>query len=69
MRYLKEKGLASPADVRGRLRVPASFGAVEADEEVERDPAPENPLVVALDVSDSTRRSGSARDLPRTWAC
>ena len=23
--YLKAKGLASPADVRGRLRVPASF--------------------------------------------
>jgi dihydroorotate dehydrogenase (NAD+) catalytic subunit len=29
-RYLKEKGLSSPADVRGRLRVPASFGALEA---------------------------------------
>jgi len=25
-RYLKSKNLASPADVRGRLRVPASFG-------------------------------------------
>ena len=25
VRYLKAKGLASPADVRGRLRVPASF--------------------------------------------
>lgn len=31
VRYLKAKGLASPADVRGRLRVPASFQAV-ADE-------------------------------------
>jgi dihydroorotate dehydrogenase (NAD+) catalytic subunit len=31
-RYLKAKGLASPADVRGRLRVPASFGAVEGEE-------------------------------------
>ena len=31
VRYLKSKGLASPADVRGRLRVPASFGAA-ADE-------------------------------------
>ena len=28
VRYLKAKGLASPADVRGRLRVPASFQAV-----------------------------------------
>lgn len=28
-RYLKAKGLASPADVRGRLRVPAAFGAAE----------------------------------------
>ncbi len=27
--YLKAKGLASPADVRGRLRVPASFGALD----------------------------------------
>ena len=27
VRYLKGKGLGSPADVRGRLRVPASFGA------------------------------------------
>jgi dihydroorotate dehydrogenase (NAD+) catalytic subunit len=25
VRYLKAKGLASPADVRSRLRVPASF--------------------------------------------
>ena len=33
VRYLKAKGLASPADVRGRLRVPASFGAVEEDED------------------------------------
>jgi dihydroorotate dehydrogenase (NAD+) catalytic subunit len=32
--YMKEKGLASPADVRARLRVPASFGAGK-DEEVE----------------------------------
>jgi dihydroorotate dehydrogenase (NAD+) catalytic subunit len=28
VRYLKAKGLATPADVRGRLRVPASFQAV-----------------------------------------
>jgi dihydroorotate dehydrogenase (NAD+) catalytic subunit len=36
VRYLKDKGLASPSDVRGRLRVPASFGAIEPDgEEVE----------------------------------
>ncbi len=34
VRYLKAKGLASPADVRARLRVPASFGA--APEERER---------------------------------
>ena len=31
VRYLKAKGLASPADIRGRLRVPASFGAVEEE--------------------------------------
>jgi dihydroorotate dehydrogenase (NAD+) catalytic subunit len=31
VRYLKAKGLASPADVRGRLRVPASFGAAEPE--------------------------------------
>ena len=31
VRYLKAKGLASPVDLRGRLRVPASFQAV-ADE-------------------------------------
>lgn len=29
VRYLKAKGLASPSDVRGRLRVPASFGATD----------------------------------------
>ena len=29
--YLNAKGLASPADIRGRLRVPATFVAVEAD--------------------------------------
>ncbi|MEO8476373.1 MAG: dihydroorotate dehydrogenase [Actinomycetota bacterium] len=29
VRYLKAKGLASPADIRGRLRVPASFGSAE----------------------------------------
>ncbi len=28
VRYLKAKGLASPADVRARLRVPVPFGAV-----------------------------------------
>lgn len=32
-RYLKAKGLASPVDVRGRLRVPASYGPFEADDE------------------------------------
>ena len=32
VRYLESKGLASPADVRGRLRVPASFGAIEEEE-------------------------------------
>ncbi len=31
VRYLKAKGLASPADVRGRLRVPPSFGTPEPD--------------------------------------
>ena len=31
VRYLKAKGLASPADVRGRLRVPSSFGALEEE--------------------------------------
>ncbi len=35
VRYLKDKRLASPADVRGRLRVPASFGVVDDAEEVE----------------------------------
>jgi dihydroorotate dehydrogenase (NAD+) catalytic subunit len=33
VRYLKAKGLASPADIRGRLRVPASFGALEEEGE------------------------------------
>jgi len=33
VRYLKAKGLASPADVRGRLRVPASFGVVGGEEQ------------------------------------
>lgn len=32
VRYLKAKGLTSPADIRGRLRVPATFGAVETDD-------------------------------------
>jgi dihydroorotate dehydrogenase (NAD+) catalytic subunit len=32
VRYLKAKGLSSPADVRGRLRVPATFGAVDDEE-------------------------------------
>jgi dihydroorotate dehydrogenase (NAD+) catalytic subunit len=31
VRYLKAKGLASPADIRGRLRVPTSFGTVDED--------------------------------------
>lgn len=36
VRYLKDKGLASPLDVRGRLRVPASFGLRDPEgEEVE----------------------------------
>jgi dihydroorotate dehydrogenase (NAD+) catalytic subunit len=30
-RYLKSKGLGSPADIRARLRVPASFGAADPD--------------------------------------
>jgi dihydroorotate dehydrogenase (NAD+) catalytic subunit len=29
--YMKAKGLTSPADVRARLRVPASFGATEQE--------------------------------------
>jgi dihydroorotate dehydrogenase (NAD+) catalytic subunit len=29
--YLKKKGLAAPSDIRARLRVPASFGAVDPD--------------------------------------
>jgi dihydroorotate dehydrogenase (NAD+) catalytic subunit len=33
VRYLKDKGLGSPADVRARLRVPASYGAVEQQSE------------------------------------
>ena len=33
VRYLKAKGLASPADVRARLRVPASFGATHEERE------------------------------------
>lgn len=32
-RYLKAKNLASPADVRGRLRVPAAFGPAPEEEE------------------------------------
>ena len=31
VRYLKAKGLASPNDLRGRLRVPPSFGALEPE--------------------------------------
>ncbi len=31
VRYLKAKGLASPADVRGRLRVPGGFGVPEPE--------------------------------------
>jgi dihydroorotate dehydrogenase (NAD+) catalytic subunit len=34
-RYLKGKGMASPTDIRARLRIPASFGAVEASEAAE----------------------------------
>ena len=44
--YLRAKGFASPADVRGRLRVRGSVGG---DHVI---PRPGNPLVVALDVSD-----------------
>ena len=33
VRYLKDKGMGSPGDVRARLRVPASFGAVEPQEQ------------------------------------
>jgi hypothetical protein len=29
VRYLKAKNLASPADIRGRLRVPATFATPE----------------------------------------
>lgn len=36
VRYLKAKGLATPADVRSRLRVPASFGAASDAEEDRR---------------------------------
>jgi dihydroorotate dehydrogenase (NAD+) catalytic subunit len=36
VRYLKAKGLATPADVRSRLRVPASFGATSDAEEDRR---------------------------------
>lgn len=32
-RYLKAKNLASPADVRGRLRVPAAFGPAPEEED------------------------------------
>ena len=35
VRFLKEKRVASPADMRGRLRVPAAFGAAVDDEEVD----------------------------------
>lgn len=31
--YLRAKGLATPADVRARLRVPASFGAVPGEDD------------------------------------
>ena len=31
--YLRTKGLATPADVRARLRVPASFGAVPGEDD------------------------------------
>ena len=41
--YLKEKRLASPADLRGRLRVPAGFGAVESTRGDDVIPRPENP--------------------------
>ena len=33
VRYLRAKGLATPADVRARLRVPASFGAVPDEDD------------------------------------
>jgi len=36
VRYLKAKGLATPADVRSHLRVPASFGAASDAEEDRR---------------------------------
>jgi dihydroorotate dehydrogenase (NAD+) catalytic subunit len=34
-RYLKGKGMASPTDIRARLRIPASFGAAETAEVAE----------------------------------
>lgn len=33
VRYLKDKGMGSPADVRARLRIPASFGSIEEPQE------------------------------------
>lgn len=33
VRYLRAKGLATPADVRARLRVPSSFGAVPDEDD------------------------------------
>ena len=50
--YLKEKRFASPADLRGRLRVPAGYDADPAHGMI---PRPENPLIIALDVSEPAR--------------
>lgn len=33
--YLKAKGLASVADIRGRLRVPATFGALDTGDQID----------------------------------
>ena len=53
LRYLKEKGIPSPADLRGRLRVPAR---VRRGSRRPRDPAARTTRsIVALDVSDLER--------------
>jgi hypothetical protein len=63
--YLKEKRLASPADLRGRLRIPADTTWIRRT----RDPSPENPLIVALDVSDTDRADALASRWDPTSGC
>ena len=58
--YLKEKRFASPADLRGRLRMPAALRRGSRDDMI---PRPENPLVVALDVSDPEQADALASSL------